>query len=156
MTQTGSILMTYEKKISTCRARGTRQCGALSDTRRSQQGRNLSGDHGSLRRFQEAGIPVHRGGTQDKAHGTDPGTEGGLYRKGSRESGIFFEARCECYWGIVERHCYTGPEGISEKKGVWPKSVVRSRCFTATIVWATRRFHKSTGCLFRRRSGRTR
>jgi hypothetical protein len=32
---------------------------------------------------------------------------------------------------------------------------VRFRCFTATIVWATRRSRKSTGCLFRRRSGRT-
>ncbi len=156
MTQKGSIIMTYEKKISTRRARGTRQCGALSIERGLLKGRSLTGDHGSLRRFQEAGIPVHRGGTQDKAHGTDPGTEGGLYRKGSRKPGITHKAHCECYWRIIERHRYPGPEGISEEKGVWPKSVVSFRCFTATIVWATRRFRKSTGCLFRRRSGRTR
>jgi hypothetical protein len=32
---------------------------------------------------------------------------------------------------------------------------LRFRCFTATIVWAMRRSRRSTGCLFRRRSGRT-
>jgi len=47
------------------------------------------------------------------------------------------------------------PEGISEEKGVWLKSIVRFRCFTATIVWAMRRSRRSTGCLFRRRYGRT-
>jgi hypothetical protein len=153
MTLKGSIFMTYEKKISTCRTRGTRQCGALSIERRLLKERSLIGDHGSIRRFQKAGIPVHRGVTQDKAYVTSPGTEGGLYPKGSRKSGIAHKARCECYRRIVERYCYAGPEGISEEKGVWPKSVVRFRCFTATIVWAMRRSRRSTGCLFQRRSG---
>ena len=147
--------MTHEKKISVCRARGTRQCGALSFERGLLKERSFIDDDGSIQRFQKAGIPVHRGVPQDKAYGTSPGTEGGLYRKGSRKSGITHKARCECYRRIVERHRYTGPEGISEEKGVWPKSVVRFRCFTATIVWATRRSRKSTGCLFRRRFGRT-
>ena len=147
--------MTHEKKISTGRARGTRQCGTLSIERGSLKGRNLIDDHGSIRCFQKAGIPVRRGGPQDKAYGTGSRTEGGLYGQGSRKPGITHQARCECYRRIVERHCYTGPEGISEEKGVWPKSVVRFRCFTATIVWAMRRSRRSTGYLFRRRSGRT-
>jgi hypothetical protein len=147
--------MTYDKKVSTCRVCRTGQCGALSIGRGLLKGRSPIGDHGSIRRFPKAGIPIHRGGTQDKAYGSGPGTEGGLYRKGSRKPGSAHKARSECYRRIVERHRYTGPEGISEEKGVWPKSVVRFRCFTATIVWATRRSRKSTGCLFRRRSGRT-
>src|SRR5512137_1213870 len=116
--------MTHEKKISTGRARGTRQCGTLSIERGFLKGRNLIDDHGSIRCFQKAGIPVRRGGPQDKAYSTGPGTEGGLYGQGSRKPGIAHQARCECYWRIVERHCYTGPEGLSEEKGVWPKSVV--------------------------------
>jgi len=147
--------MTHEKKISTSRARGTRQCGTLSIERGFLKGRNLIDDHGSIQCFQKAGIPVRRGGPQDKAYGSGPGTEGGLYGQGSRKPGIAHQARCECYWRIVERRCYTSPEGISEEKGVWPKSVVRFRCFTAMIVWATRRSRRSTGCLFRRRSGRS-
>ena len=147
--------MTHEKKISTDRTRGTRQCGTLSIERGFLKGRNLIDDHGSIRCFQKAGIPVRQGGPQDKAYGTGPGAEGGLYGQGSRRSGIAHQARCECYWRIVERHCDTGPEGISEEKGVWPKSVVRFRCFTAMIVWALRRSRRSTGCLFQRKFGRT-
>ena len=147
--------MTHEKKVSTCRTCGTAQCGALFIERGLLKGRSLIGDRGSIRRFQKTGIPVHRGGTQDKAYGSGPGAEGGLYRKGSRKPGIAHKARSECYRRIVECHRDTGLEGISEEKGGWPKSVVRFRCFTATIVWATRRSRKSTGCLFRRRSGRT-
>jgi len=146
--------MTHEKKISTCRTRGTGQCGTLSIERGLLKGRSFIGDHGSIRRFQKAGIPVYRGGAQDEAYGSGPGAEGGLYRKGSRKPGIAHQARSECYRRIVERDRDKGPEGISEEKGVWPKSVVRFRCFTATIVWAERRSRKSTGCLFRRRSGR--
>ena len=146
--------MTYEKKISTCGARGTRQCGALSIERGFLKGQSLIGNHGSIRRFQKAGIPIHRGGSPNQACGAGPGTESGLYGKGSRKPGIVPKARCECYRRIVERHRYPGPEGISEEKGVWPKSVVRFRCFTATIVWARRRSRRSTGCLFRRRFGR--
>jgi len=145
----------HEKEISTGRTRGTRQCDVLSIERGILKGRSLTADHGSIRRLQKASIPVHRGGPQNKAYGTGPGTEGGLYGKGSREPGIVHKARRGCYWRIVERHRYAGPEGISEEKGVWPKSVLRFRCFTATIVWAMRRSRRSTGCLFRRRSGRT-
>ena len=126
--------MTYEKKISTGRARGTRQYSALSIEEEDLKGQNLIENHGSIRCFEKAGIPLHRGGPQDKADGTGPGTEGGLYGQGSQKPGIAHQARCECYWRIVERRCYTGPEDISEEKGVWPKSVVRFRCFTATIV----------------------
>jgi len=126
--------MTHEKKIFTGRVRGTRQFGALSIERGFLKGRSLIGYYGSIQRFQTAGLPVHRRGPQDKARGTGPRTEGGLYRKGSRKPGIAHQVRCECHRGIVERHCYTGPEGISEEKGVWPKSVVRFRCFTAMIV----------------------
>jgi len=153
MTQIGSIVMTYEKEISTGRVRGARQCSVLSIKRGLFKGRNLIGDHGSIRRFQEAGIPVHRGSAQGKAHGTGPGTEGGFYRKGSWKPGISHKARCECYWRIVKRHRYRGLEGISEEKGVWPKSVVRFICFIVMIVWETRRSRRFTGCLFRRRSG---
>jgi len=126
--------MTYEKKISTARVRGTHQCSALSIKGGGLKGQNLIENHGSIRCFEEAGIPLHRGGPQDKAYGTGPGTEDGFYGQGSQKPGIAHQARCECYWRIVERHCYTGPEGISEEKGVWPKSVVRFRCFTAMIV----------------------
>ena len=147
--------MTHEKKISTGRTHGTRQCGTRSLEGGFLKGRNLIDDHGSIRCFQKAGIPVRRGGPQDKAYGTGPGTEGGFYGEASQKPGIAHQARCECCWRIVERHCYTGPEDISEEKGVWPKSVVRFRCFTAMIVWALRRSRRSTGCLFRRRSGRT-
>jgi hypothetical protein len=126
--------MTYEKKISTGRARGTRQYSALSIEKGDLKGQHLIENHASIRCFEKAGIPLHRGGPQDKADGTGPGTKGGFYGQGSQKPGIAHQARCECYWRIVERHCYTGPEDISEEKGVWPKSVVRFRCFTATIV----------------------
>ena len=126
--------MTYEKKISTGRGCGTRQYSALSFEGGELKGQDLVENHGSIRCFEKAGIPVHRGGPQDKAYGTGPGTEGGFYGQASQKPGIAHQARCECYWRIVERHCYTGPEDISEEKGVWPKSVVRFRCFTATIV----------------------
>ena len=155
MTQTGSIVMTYEKTISTCRTRGAHQCSALSIKRGLIPGRNVNDDYGSIRCVPKAGIPIHRGNAQDKAYGPGPGTEGGLYRKGSRKSGIAHKARCECYRKIIELHRYRGPEGISEEKGVWPKSIVRFICFIATIVWETRRSHRSTGCLFRKRSGGT-
>jgi hypothetical protein len=147
--------MTYEKKVSTGRARGTRQCGTLSIEGGGLKGRNLIEDHASIWCFQKAGISVRRGGPQDKAYGTGPGAEGGLHGKGSRKAGIAHKARCECDRRIVERHRYTGPEGISEEKGVWSKSVVRFRCFTATIVWAMRRSRRSIGCLFQKGSRRT-
>ena len=126
--------MTYEKKISAGRACETRQRGALSIERGVLKGQNLSENHGSICCFEKAGIPVYRGGPQDKADGTGPGTEGGFYGQSSQKPGIAHQARCECYWRIIERHGYTGPGNISEEKGVWPKSVVRFRCFTATIV----------------------
>ena len=75
--------MTYEKKISTGRARGTRQCGPLSFERGFLKGRSLIGNCGSIWHLQKAGIPIRRGGPQDKAHGTGPGAEGGLYGQGS-------------------------------------------------------------------------
>jgi hypothetical protein len=126
--------MTHEKKISTSRAHGTRQCRALSIEKGVLKGQNLIENHGSIWCFEKAGIPVCRGGPQDKTYGAGPGTEVGLYGQGSRKPGIAHPARCECYWRIVERHCYASPEGISEEKGVWPESVVRFRCFTAMIV----------------------
>ncbi len=147
--------MTHENKISTCGTRGTRQCGVLSIERGFLKGRSIIGNHGSIQRFQKAGIPIYRGSSQDKAYGAGPGTEGGFYSKGSRKPGIAHKARCECYRRIVERHRHAGPESIFEEKGVWPKSVMRFRCFTATIVWVPRRSRRFTGCLFRRESGGT-
>ena len=146
--------MTYEQ-IVRYRPRRAHQCGTLSDTGRCHHGRSCSGDDGQVRGLQKTGIPVPGGGTEDKAQGARPGAQGRVHREASRESRIFFAARRGFHRGIIERSCCTGPEDILEKKGVWPKSVLRSRCFTATIAWATRRLHKSTGCLFRRKSGRT-
>ena len=146
--------MTHEK-ISEFRIGGTCQCSNYSVVQEGFHRRRCRDrNNGTVRSLQEASLQVYSAGAEDKAQGADPRTKGSFHHKTSREPGIFHAASCRFYWRVIERSGHTGPENISEKKGVWPESVMRFRCFTVRIVWAMRRSPKSTGYFSQRSNGR--
>ena len=153
MTHYGSIYMAYGTitEFGVC---GTHQRSALSPKGRLRQGGSSFGDNGPIQRFPTTGVPIHGGGTEEKAQGAGTGTEDRVYREAPREPRGSHTARCGFYRGVVELFGLSGPEDILAKKGVWPESAVRSKCSTSTIASAMRRSHRSTGCLFRKRDGR--
>jgi hypothetical protein len=145
--------MTHEE-VSGFRVRGTHQCSNRSVEEGLHRRGGCIEDHGTVRGLQASSLQVHSAGAERKVQGAGPGAKGCFHRKTSRKPGIFYEAPFRFYRRIIERSGNAGPEDVSEKKGVWPESVVRFRCFTVTIVWAMRRSPRFTGCLFRRRAGR--
>jgi hypothetical protein len=145
--------MTHEK-VSEFRVRGTCQYSNHSVKEGSFQRRCRDRNNGKVRSLQEASLQVYSAGAEDKAQDADPGTKGSFHHKTSREPGIFHAAPCRFYGRFIERSGHTGPENVSEKKGVWPESLMKLRCFTVMIVWAMRRSPKSTGYFFQRSNGR--
>jgi len=145
--------MTYEK-VSEFRVRGTSQYSNCPAKEGFHRRRCRVRNNGTVRSLQEASLQVYSAGAEDKAQGADPGTKGRFHHKTSREPSIVSAAPCRFYRRVIERSGHTGPENISEKKGVWPESLMRFRCFTVTIVWAMKRSPKSTGYFFQRSNGR--
>lgn len=150
----GSIFMTYDK-VSKFRVGRTYQYSAIFVEKGFQQRRSRIGDNGSIWSFQEASIPIHSRGTENKAQDADSRTEGGIYRKASQKLGFSYQTICKFYWGNIKQYSYTSPKGLSKKKGAWPRGVVkdRFRCFTVMIVWAIVRFHRCIDYWFRKRFG---
>lgn len=149
----GSIFMTYDK-VSKFRVGRTYQYSTIFVEKGFQQRRSRIGDNGSIWSFQEASIPIHSRGTENKAQDADSGTEGGIYRKASQKPGFSYQTICKFYWGNIKQYSYTSPKGISKKKGAWPRGIVKDgfRCFTVMIVWAIVRFHR---CIVREAKRRT-
>jgi hypothetical protein len=150
----GSIFMTYDK-VSKFRVGRTYQYSTIFVEKELQQRRSRIGDNGSIWSFQEASIPIHSRGTENKAQDADSRTEGGIYRKASQKPGFSYQTICKFYWGNIKQYSYTSPKGISKKKGAWPRGVVkdRSRCFIVTIGWSIVKFHKFIDYSFQRRRG---
>jgi hypothetical protein len=146
--------MTYNE-VSEFRISQTYQYSIIFIEKGFQQRRSHFGNNGEFWSFQKAGVQIYSRGTENKGQDADSRTEGSIYNKASQKPGFSYQTICKIYRGIIKQYSNTGPKGISEKKGAWPRGVVkeRFRCFTVMIVWAIIRFHKFINYLFRRRFG---
>jgi hypothetical protein len=148
--------MTYDE-ISEFRVGRTYQYGDVFIEERLGHERSDISDNGAMWSFAEASVPVHSGGPEQKARSTGSRREDSLYRKTTQEFGCFDKASFTFFRGFIEQHSNASPKGISQKKGAWPRGVVkeRSRCSTVMIDCAIRNFHRFTDCWSQRRFGRS-
>ena len=150
----GSILMTYDE-VAKFRVGRTYQYSDVFTEKRLRHERSDSGDNGAIWNFTKASLQVYSRGTEKKARNAGSGREGSLYRKTTREFGCFGKAIFEFFRGFIEQHSNESTNGIFEKKGAWPRGVVkeRSRCSTVMIDCVIRNFHRFTDCWSLRRFG---
>ena len=109
----------------------------------------------ALSSFQEAGLPIHSGGTKDNTQVADPRTEGSLHRQTPVELDGSLATAGQLYGNLSECFGNTGSGSLSEKKGAWLSGVVRdeSSCFTAWIGYPAASCRRSIGSWLQRRFG---
>jgi len=119
------------------------------------QRRGDCGVEAPLSSFQEAGLPIHSGGTTDNTHVADSRTEGRLYRQTPVELDGSLATAGQLYGNLSECFGNTGSGSLSEKKGAWLSGVVpdESSCFTALIGYPAASCRRSIGFWFQRRFG---
>lgn len=149
--------MTYAE-IAKLRVSRTYQYSDVFIEKRLRHDRSDISDNEAMGSFTTAGLPIYSGGPEKKACNADSRREGSFYGKTSQEFGFFDKALFDVFRGLIEQHSYTSPKGISQKKGAWPRGIVkeRSRCSTVMIDWAIRNFRRFIGCWSQTRCGHPR